>query len=134
MASNEDWNEQIHQAKKRAHMNLSTNTLTSHPARVAMREREEIEKLKTKRICTHVFGEQSADGSIDFAGTGLAPECAVLESALYAIKVDVPKGSPQRVVIQDLAASLSRKGFLLQDGAIEKFWEYAEDKISDVPF
>lgn len=40
------------------------------------------------------------------------PKCEILASALYAAKSTLPKGSPQRVFIQDLGASLNRRRML----------------------
>lgn len=92
-------------------------------------EKAALDHLKTEKICTLTFGEQSADGSVDWAGTGLSPECAVLEAALYAIKVDVAPGTDRRVIIQDLAASLDRKRFFHNMNDVEKFWVLAEEKM-----
>jgi hypothetical protein len=58
-----------------------------------------------------------------------SPECAMLQSALYAAKVTLPKGSPRRVFIQDFAASLNRKHILPNEN-YDKFqrlgYEYME--------
>jgi hypothetical protein len=45
----------------------------------------------------------------------LPPEsriCKILSSALFSAKTTLPKGTPRRVFIQDLAASLNRKRIL----------------------
>jgi hypothetical protein len=44
-----------------------------------------------------------------------SPQCKLLASAMYAAKSTLPKGSPRRVFIQDLAASLNRKSLLLKE-------------------
>ncbi|HDO42010.1 MAG TPA: hypothetical protein ENH03_03820 [Candidatus Bathyarchaeota archaeon] len=48
------------------------------------------------------------------------PKCKILAAALFSAKSTLPKGSPRRVFIQDLAASLNRKG-LLKNEKVDTF-------------
>jgi hypothetical protein len=41
-----------------------------------------------------------------------SPKCQVLMASLYAAKTSLPKGSPRRVFVEDLAASLNRRRIL----------------------
>ena len=67
--------------------------------------------------------------------TPLPPEsriCKVLASALFSAKSTLGRGSPRRVFIQDLAASLNRKTFLPNE-KVEEFrqlgYEYMERMV-----
>lgn len=102
----------------------------AHPQKVALQEKAEIENLKTERVCNLVFGESSTDGTDTFSDLTVSLECAILDAALYAAKTSLPKGSPRRVFIQDLAAALNRRK-ILHNNDVEKFWELAEDKIGE---
>jgi len=48
------------------------------------------------------------------------PVCQVLDTTLYAVKVSLPQGSPRRVFIEDLAASLNRRK-LLRNEDVDSF-------------
>lgn len=91
----------------------------NHVKGVELRERAEIEVLKTQRVCTLVFGDPDVVGI----------PCQVLDAALYAAEVTLPQGSPRRVFIQDFAAALNRRR-ILRNEEVEKFWELCEDKIN----
>jgi len=57
------------------------------------------------------------------------PKCQVLTASLYAAKLSLPKGSPRRVFVQDLAASLNRHHILKSEqyDEFEKLgYEYME--------
>jgi hypothetical protein len=61
-----------------------------------------------------------------------SPQCKLLASAMYAAKSTLPKGSPRRVFVQDLAASLNRKSLILKE-EVDSFnklgYEYMEAPI-----
>jgi hypothetical protein len=57
------------------------------------------------------------------------PKCQVLMASLYAAKLSLPKGSPRRVFVQDLTASLNRHHILKSEqyDEFEKLgYEYME--------
>jgi len=60
-----------------------------------------------------------------------AKYCKVLASALFAGKSTLPKGSPRRVFIQDLAASLNRKRILPSE-KYEKFSQLGYEYMAAV--
>lgn len=47
------------------------------------------------------------------------PGCKILTAAMFSAKGTIPKGSPRRVFVQDLAASLERKKLLIGKRARE---------------
>ena len=50
------------------------------------------------------------------------PGCSILTAALVTAKTTLPKGSPRRVFIQDLAAALDRRKLISK----EKYDEFVE--------
>jgi len=58
-----------------------------------------------------------------------SPQCKLLMATMFAAKSTLPRGSPRRVFVQDLAASLNRKSLILME-EMDKFnklgYEYME--------
>ena len=81
------------------------------------------EKL-VEEMCWQLEGPE-----MPYKVTPSSNECAILTSALFSAKSSLERGSPRRVFVQDLAASLNRKG-LLSNEKVGKFtnlgYEYME--------
>jgi len=75
---------------------------------------EELKNVKELKLITNLCWTIH-DPELDIVLPPHNVKCKMLSSALFAGKSNLPRGSPRRVFVQDLAASLNRKRILLSE-------------------